>query len=284
MVVILIFFFALRCGYSQQIDSTINPLHQHNNILKFADYLFCEKDYLRAVDEYLRIDEALRDDKINFKIALSLSAVGDYSSARNIFANVKDNSDYYTSAKLETLKILFLEGKYFELREFIHANHIVSNNAAAQKLSNVSFLKIEDKIPLYEEFVIPFDSSEQIELRELYWLKVNPQYKNPITASFLSALIPGAGKIYTGEISDGIFAFLTTGIFTYLSYSNFNADHKFRGWLFTALAAGFYGGNIYGSYASAQIHNVKFKYDFNLQLDFFLTSKNYFMQRYDFCR
>lgn len=284
MVVILFIFFALSCGYSQQVDSTINLLHQHKNILKFADYLFCEKDYLRAADEYLRIDEAFRDDKINFKIALSLSAVGNYPYAKNIFTSVKDNSDYYTSAKLEMLKILFLEGRYFELREFIHANHILSNNAAAQKLSNVSFLKTEDKIPLYEEFVIPFDSSEEKEISELYFLRVNPQYKNPITASVLSALIPGAGKIYTGEISDGIFAFLTTGIFTFLAYSNFNADHNFRGWLFTALAAGFYGGNVYGSYASAQIHNVKIKYEFNLQLDFFLTSKNYFTQRYDFCR
>ena len=113
---------------------------------------------------------------------------------------------------------------------------------------------------------------------------MNPPNKNPLIASVLSAIIPGAGKIYTGDIGDGIFTFLTTGVFTFLAYDNFKAEHNFRGWLFSGLAVMFYGGNIYGSFASAQIHNARIKYEFNLQLDSFIKLKNYFIPQYDFCK
>jgi TM2 domain-containing membrane protein YozV len=103
-------------------------------------------------------------------------------------------------------------------------------------------------------------------------------------ASLLSALIPGLGKVYSNEISDGIFSFLATGLLSYLAYDNFKADHRFRGWLFTGLASIFYVGNIYGSYAAAQIFNAQVKYDFNLRLDSFIKSNNYFIPEYDFCK
>jgi TM2 domain-containing membrane protein YozV len=273
--------------FPQNVDSSFNSLFQKANIIKFADHLFCERDYLRSANEYLRINETLRDEKINFKIALSFSIIGDYVSAKNIFGIITESSPYYKSSRLELMKINLIENKFSELKEIYQTGNnkiILQNELAANKLYNISYLKDYEEIPGLTDFVKPFDSTEQNEVVVLYQLKINPPNKNPISASLLSAIIPGAGKIYTGEVSDGIFAFLATGLLSFLAYDNFKAEHNFRGWLFAGLAAGFYAGNVYGSYASAQIYNARIKYEFNLRLDSFLKSKNYFMPEYDFCK
>ncbi len=43
--------------YGQQID-----IHSPKNIKKFADFLFCDKDYLRAIDEYKKYLEVVNND------------------------------------------------------------------------------------------------------------------------------------------------------------------------------------------------------------------------------
>ncbi len=279
MIKTLSFIFLLaNIIFSQYIDS-INPIHSRENIIKFADHLFCERDYLRAAEEYLRVDEALRNETINFKTALSCSRIGDYSSAGKLFSTIKESSSLYQSSKLELMKILFLEEKYSELRKYSEVNGLQKS-----KLYLISFFMGNEKITLPNNFLESFDENEKTEVMDLYQLKVNSPDKNPIIASILSVIIPGAGKIYTGEISDGIVSFITTSLFAFLSYDNFKADHKFRAWLFGGLAAGFYAGNVYGSYASAQIYNAHVKYEFNLALDSFINSKNYFIPQYDFCK
>ncbi|MCK7519882.1 MAG: hypothetical protein MZV64_20215 [Ignavibacteriales bacterium] len=278
---------AASLAYTQNIDSSFNTLHKIENIIKFADHLFCEKDYLRSANEFLRIDEGYRDEKTNFKIALSLSTVGDYSTAKKYFELIKENSSFYRSSRLEMLKIFFLEEKYSELQEYFRIEqnlNLLKGNTSAEKLYSLSLLKDQQTAPAFEDFINSFDADEKNEVKVLYQLKFNPPSKNPVIASVLSAVIPGAGKIYTGDIGDGIFAFLTTGLLTFLAYDNFKADHNFRGWLFSGLAVMFYGGNIYGSFASAQIHNAGIKYQFNFQLDSFIKSKNYFIPQYDFCK
>ena len=58
----------------------------------------------------MRIDETSEDEKINFKIAVSLSTIGDYDHATKFFEKIKENSLYYQSSRLEIMKILFLKG------------------------------------------------------------------------------------------------------------------------------------------------------------------------------
>src|SRR3990172_6223409 len=218
--------------FPQNVDSSFNSLFQKENVIKFADYLFCEKDYLRSANEYLRIDKTLRDEKINFKIALSFSIVGDFVSAKNIFERMTGSSPYYKSSRLELMKIFFLEEKYPELREFFQVGNdkiILQNEPTANKLYYISYLKDSEEIPSFNDFVKPYDFSEQDEINTLYKMKINPPNKNPFSASLLSAIIPGAGKIYTGEISDGIFAFITTGLF---SLGNLHGQYDYGGKVF----------------------------------------------------
>jgi TM2 domain-containing membrane protein YozV len=100
----------------------------------------------------------------------------------------------------------------------------------------------------------------------------------------MSALIPGSGKIYLGEIGDGITAFIATSLLAFLSYDNFSHNHNFRGWLFAGLGFFFYAGNVYGSVAAAQIYNAKVDYEYNLNLKEYLKSKNYFLEESEFVK
>jgi TM2 domain-containing membrane protein YozV len=267
--------------FSQQFD-----FHSTQNIKLFADYLFCDKDYLRAIDEYENYLKMVDDDTAYFKIALAYSDMNDQSAALKKFSLISKASIFYEESKIEKLKSLFLiniDSTFYNSADLlINSKSIYSNNA--RKLKNTSLLLIESELIEKEKFLIPFNEQEKEVLSNFYDLKKNPPYKNEIFAGIFSAIIPGAGKIYTENYSDGITAFILTGLFSYLAYTNFEHDHTARGWIFTTLGAGFYAGNIYGSIASAQIFNAKVNFDFDNGVNLFLDKKKYYVPGYDFCK
>jgi TM2 domain-containing membrane protein YozV len=276
---LIIIFFTSIC--SQQID-----FQSPQNIKLFADFLFCEKDYLRAIDEYKKYLILIDDDSIQFKIAIGYSSVNDQSNAYQKLSLIKKSSPFYELSKIEMLKSLYLQNIdsnfYFTAELMINSKSNYTNNA--YRLKNTSMLLIKSELPEKEKFLTPFQNEEKNTLAGFYDLKNNPPYKSEALAGIFSAIIPGAGKIYTQDYGDGITAFILTGLFGYLAYTNFDHDHATRAWIFTALGAGFYVGNIYGSVASAQIFNAKINFEFEEGVKLFLEEKNYFTPTYDFCK
>ena len=267
--------------YSQQID-----FQSPKNIKLFADFLFCDKDYLRSIEEYEKYQNTNPDDSVQFKIALGYSLMNDQTNALRKFSLIKNSSPFYEQSRFERLKSLFLQNFntvfYSSANEFISSNSPYSNNAI--RLINTSLLLTKNNLPEKDGFLIPFQTDEKLTLSNFYDLKKNPPYKSEALAGILSTIIPGAGKIYTQNYGDGITAFLFTGLLTYLAYTNFDHNHPARAWIFTALGAGFYAGNIYGSVASAQIFNAKINFEFDKGVKLFLEDKNYFAPAYDFCK
>ena len=81
--------------------------------------------------------------------------------------------------------------------------------------------------------------------------------KSPALAAAASAVVPGLGKVYAGELAEGVAAFLTVGSLAAITAENW-AKYGVKNWktlLFGTLGAVFYIGNIYGSYVSVSIHN-----------------------------
>ncbi len=270
---------------AQNLDTSSISLHSSENIIRFANHLFCEKDYLRASLEYLRIDDKKRDELTTLKLGLSYSYLKEYSLASMVLEKINKNSSYHPYAQLEMLKIYLLQNEFTLLKQHAYNDYAVNPSIknVSKKLYNVTLLKEKETLPSLEEFLAPFDEGEREDFKNFYYSKMNPDYKSPIKAALFSAIIPGSGKIYTDEIGDGIYAFLLTGLFAFLAYDNFQAEHDFRAWLFAGLSAGFYAGNVYGSYASAQIYNARIKYEFNFKLDSLLKSKNYFIPQFKLC-
>jgi len=83
--------------------------------------------------------------------------------------------------------------------------------------------------------------------------------KNPALAATLSAVVPGLGKLYTGNKKDALMSFIFVGVNAFQSYRYFNKKgiKSVGAWVFGSLATGFYLGNIYGSYKAALHKNKK---------------------------
>lgn len=266
--------------YPQLID-----FQSTQNIKLFADFLFCDKDYLRAIEEYEKYLSLVDDDSLRFKVAIGFSLINNQKTALQKLVLIKDTSPYYEQSKIERLKSLYLlknDLAFFMLADSLK-NSVSKYSKEAWQFGNAALLLAIKELPQKEVFLIPFEADDKNTLSNFYDAKKNPSYKNEIFAGILSGIIPGAGKIYTQNYGDGITAFLITGLLSYLAYTNFENDHSTRAWIFTALGGGLYLGNIYGSISSAQIFNAKLNFEFNEGVKFFIEQKNYFTPVYDFC-
>jgi len=190
---------------------------------------------------------------------------------------------FSSEAKLELFKIIFLTGNFDELRvKYSTVKKNFKYFPQITRLNYITYFFEELPLPDSTNYRLWFAGSAQDQIMKYYSLKLNLPRKSLTTAGVLSALIPGLGKIYTGNIGDGITALIVNGLLGFLSYDNFKAGHNFRGWLFAGLTAFFYGGNIYGSVAAAQIFNKQVKTDYEKDILKFLERENYFLPEYEF--
>jgi hypothetical protein len=274
-----IFFLIPLSAYSQL---TTFDFHSPGNIKKFADHLFCEGDYLRAIEQYGLISKKLNDDTTEFKVMLGYSELGFYQRSNEILGEINEKDKFFKDAYLLSLKnkLISEQKPLNEVTTEIFDSLFVKR---VKKLTMLSLLYSDELMITGENFIASFDADESNIISTFYNLKTEPPYKSPTLAGVLSAVIPGSGKMYVGEWGDGITAFVVTSLFAFLAHDNFRADHNTRAWIFTGLGTFFYAGNIYGSIASAQIFNAKVDFEFNNGIKLFLEQKNYYLPQYDFC-
>lgn len=281
----LIIFIPFFQNFSQ--DDNLN-IHSQENVLLFADFLFCEKDYLRAVEEYQKYLSIINNDTISLKIGLAYLNMSKFDEAKTKFTLLFNSNNFSDESRILYFKTLFLNKDFEELHLNYFNNRIVHPEERIYEIFLKQYyfsnLFVNDELPGKDNFISAFDDDEKFEITNFYERKKNPFYKNPVTASLLSAIIPGAGKIYAGRAGDGITAFLTTSLLAFLSYNNFDKGHHTRGWIFAGLASFFYAGNIYGSAAAVHIYNAELRYTFESDLIKYLEKKNYFTPDYDFCK
>jgi TM2 domain-containing membrane protein YozV len=264
-------------------QSSSFDFHSPENIKKFGDHLFCEGDYLRAIEQYRLLNKQLVSDTTKFKVMLGYSELGLFSESNEFFREINDRSNFYPDAYLLSFKNQLLSEPGLINAPSIHSFNSLQMKSFG-KLTNISML-YEEKINISREnFISLFDAEELNSVSTFYDYKVEPPYKSPALAGIFSAIIPGSGKMYVGEWGDGITGLIVTGLLTFLAYDNYEADHTTRAWIFTGLGAFFYAGNIYGSVASAQIFNARIDFEFKNGLELFLEQKNYFLPEYDFCK
>ncbi|MBU1099764.1 MAG: hypothetical protein KKA84_05095 [Bacteroidetes bacterium] len=261
---------------------TENGLFSPQNRLLFGNHLFEQKDYIRAIDEFLVVMQHERNDTLQFKIAFAYQTIGEYDVSNDYFRGLFFSDSFGEQSILEYCKNNFFLLSREEYSAFVDESKIlsessISNVESLRNLSNLSggFLPSDSL-----QFIKPFDLRYKEDAAKFYHEKLNPGYKSLTTAALLSAVIPGLGKVYTDNITDGLTGFLVTGVLSFLAYDNFRAEHDFRAWLFTGLAAYFYAGNIYGSIAAADIFNAGIKIDFDNKIDAYLKQVNYFIPKH----
>ena len=87
---------------------------------------------------------------------------------------------------------------------------------------------------------------------------LNANYKSPLLAGSISAIVPGGGKVYCGHWIDAIYSFLIVTTSTWLTYKSYQKNgFNFNSALIGTFALSFYSANIYGSVKSAKRYNQK---------------------------
>ena len=254
-------------------------LFSYKSRLKFGNHLYLEKDYLRAAYEFREYLKYEDNDTIRFRFANCFYNIGRYLEAADNFKSTFYNSTIQDESRLAYYKSLFFSGDFNLFRNSSRNEIYLPEKYLSEvnRLYFTSFLMDNSVLPDTGNFISAFPDSNKNDIRNFYFQKKFPPYKSPTTAALLSSLIPGLGKIYVGNITDGLTSFLVTGVLTFLAINNFNHKHSFRGWLFTGLGAFFYAGNIYGSAAAAQIFNAGVKFNFDSNVKLYFEKRNYFL-------
>jgi tetratricopeptide (TPR) repeat protein len=228
---------------------------------KFADYLVKTRQFDLGAIEYERLS-FLEPNNDTLKIALincySFNKKYDLAIVRmNKFVDNPLNLD---STFSDLYSFNLLANKEFDASEaYIQQSLNLSKNKK-EFYKGFSYLLL-DEFKKANDYSTPLLSSNEL-LKPIVLLSSEAmlaKHKSPVLAAIFSTIVPGTGKMYTGDWADAVISIITFGFAGYQTYRSFDLKgfDKPRGYIFGTVAAGFYLGNIYGSYKSAQRYNKR---------------------------
>lgn len=247
--------------------------YKPENILRFAEYLYQKEDYLRAASEfqrYLFCSDSIPSnrDYIYYKIGLCYQLGKDFQKSIDYFQKVIDYippSAYLDNSYYQIAYSNFLLGKYEE-------SISLSNISFSLLKSDVKKSKLQQLIGLnyiyqkqWRKTLDYFSSLKEnvkkdtLSVSLIHFAKQGEQLprKSKFLAGFMSAIIPGTGKMYCHRTTDGLTSLLVLGLTSWQAYEGFHKDgiNSVKGWIYGTISAFFYFGNIYGSVVAVNIYN-----------------------------
>ncbi|TET47139.1 tetratricopeptide repeat protein [candidate division TA06 bacterium] len=250
-------------------ENTIEP----GNTYRFATHLFEEGEYLRAAIEYQRYIYSAptmptNADSVLYKIGLCYRMGGKPPAAINYFRKIHDehpNSPLIEEAHYEIAFSYLLSGQGQKSMKYIgtHMRLIQDDQEVLkmQKLVGLNYLRLRkwDIASALMDSLGKLDPGNPLVISTAALAKEgqNLPHKNKALAGLYSSVIPGAGKVYCGRSTDGLFSLLMIGLTGWQAYEGFHKDgvRSVKGWVYGSIGGVLYLGNIYGSVVTAQIFN-----------------------------
>ena len=266
----------------------------------FAETLFAEGDYYRAISEYKRFAFFFPDNRLvercTYRIGESYYRAKRWQEALQAFSSfvmkypgspMIPGAIYHKGMSEKQLK------RYTDALSTFHeliksGSHEFTDKALYE--SAIILMEMEDWQQAIKTFaIVPKDSplakSASIIASEIMHVDDLPK-KSPAVAGTLAAILPGAGHLYTERPTDALVAFLLNGTFILGAIELFHHDNYVAGGIVTFFEIGWYTGNIYSAVSSAHKYNKRTRDDFiehlreisslSLQHDS-KTSSNYLM-------
>ncbi|MDH4163172.1 MAG: tetratricopeptide repeat protein [Nitrospirota bacterium] len=273
--------------------------------LSFADQLFAERDYFRAITEYERFIFHFPDHGqaayAQYQIALSYYMGDRLDDAIRLFEKFADKHPADEQGRQALLRIA---EAYFQKKDYTQAiacyerflrNHPDAPEADATRIQiGWSYLRQGD----WRRAAMQYDSIPvSSPLREqALWLSTEAKTypavpsKSPALAGGLSAVLPGAGQLYVGRKYDALLSFMMNGVFIWATAEALhNHSHTTAGVLLF-FETGWYFGNVYSAVSSAHKYNrdrqqgylerLSNQYGFSLLLDNDRTAALAFTMRF----
>jgi len=270
-LVATIFTLISALGITSEAQWTKPPVDlPDEQVLEFADYLFSQQEYFRAIGEYERFIFLYPDDFQAPNAALRI--VQCYFRGKRWQQAVEAADSFlrrYPKSSLEW-EARFLKARSFaelgkgekardEYRAVIADRPGRSLEAEAWYLIGLSYAK-EGRWLEADEALRLVESSDSLygaakEVQQIVAEESQAKGKDPALAGFLAAILPGAGHFYCGRPRDGTLALVFTGAFGFATYEAFNQGHEGVGVGLAVVTAAFYGGNIYSAVNVAHKYN-----------------------------
>jgi len=269
--------------YSQDYQE---DYYSPQNIYNFAENLYQTGDYLRAAGEFQRyifISNLQSNDSVFFKIGLCYELADRPEAAIGYFNKViknYPNGNFFNAAHYQIAHTYFYFDETIKSIEYIndHIDNVSTNNGQYRmKLltgANYFYKRQWDMAnKCFSSLMINENQSandSSVSLLYNYSVKGGQlPYKSKTAAGFLSAIIPGTGKMYAGRINDGLYSLAMVGLTFWQAYDGFheNGTHSIKGWFYGTISTIFYLGNIYGSVVTVKIHNRKLEDDLINQIN-----------------
>ncbi|MBU4444049.1 hypothetical protein KJ656_03060 [bacterium] len=250
LLISLVLFLVAPC-YGNELST--NP----DKILEFGNYLFEQKDYLRAAIEYERFLylSNTQNDTIIFRTGLCHQFRERYDYAIDSFKKVvrSDSSNLYSTARLAIMYNYSKLQKWNDIRSFGYQN---DNEFFFYYLATMELDSIEWDPDLFNNVM---DDSLRSALYRIDSERHRIKPKSALFSSVLSTIIPGLGKAYIKRSGDALFASGMTGFAALVSLKAFEANLIITGVITSGITLSFYLGTIYGSYIGAQLYNESLK-------------------------
>lgn len=244
---------------------TLAGAGDRGQLLSFADALFTEGDYYRAVTEYKRFLHLFPEDGDAPRAALRI-AEGYLAGERWAEAEQALNSltqAYPDTPQAARAALLYAETPY-RRGDFAVARHRyrrLSEEAGDPRTREEARYRLawtlieEDRYDQAREHLLQLNRDAAGNLAgEMERMERLPR-KSPALAGGLSAVLPGAGQLYAGRPRDAALALLLNAAFLWGTLEAFNDGNAVVGGILLFFEAGWYSGNIYNAVNNAHKHN-----------------------------
>ena len=244
--------------------------------LGFAESLYSEGDYYRAITEYKRFNFLypvdLLVEKSDFRIGECYFKAKRWSEAIDVFnpfilkyprGSFRDNAIFMRGQAEKQLKRYPDALSTFD--ELIKSQSLAFSDKASYERTMIlveqeewvkareAFATLSEDNPLYSSAVRFSQGLERIDQI--------PQ-KSPAVAGTLAAILPGAGHLYTERPRDALVSFLLNGSFIWAAIELFRNNNYVAGGIVTFFEIGWYSGNIYSAVSSAHKFNRRVQDEF----------------------
>jgi len=251
-------------------DTLTIEYNSPDNIKSFADFLYEQKDFLRAAGEYQRylfaIDILPVDtDPVLFRIGKCFRRNNDFEKAIQYFQNVIDDrpdEQLIQQSHYQIALCYFLLGRFEESNAYLismqpdttdpltnrELQHLRALNMIQMKQWNNAFTMLS---------AIKLKDKTTSDLMKFAYTGQHLPRKSKTLAGIYSTVVPGLGKLYCNRRVDALQSFFSTAILGWQAYDGFHKDgaSSMKGWIFGTIGGLFYLGNIYGSVVAAEIYN-----------------------------
>ena len=256
-------------------------LYDREHSQKYAEYLFSSRQHTLAAEEFERLVYFDRNN-ISFKYYLvkSYRLSGDLNSGINrIYSFYGSSLDTMPQIMAtEFVKLELLSDSLSTVRIFIQQKSRLSQENKTVVQSCDLLLNGDYK----QANILAEDASGKNhdfprDIKILSEKAARIKFKSPVIAAGFSAIIPGTGKFYTKNWTDGVVSMLFVVANGWQAYRGFN-DRGVKsgyGWTFASLSASFYIGNIFGAVKAAKRYNKNKKNEIDNQVFDFVRSDNF---------